>query len=422
MKRSSKAPPPVTSSADAQGVRGARAIREVNRTLVLAELARAGQTSRSELARRLGLTKPTISAVVEELTQEGIVHEVGMTEHGAGRPARLLELNENSAAYLGVHLGESQISVGLGNAQALLTGTRVADCDRSPPKRAFETAQSLISELLRAERIPRSRVRAVGVSIPGLVERGGGRCVLAPNLGWRNVDVGAELSERLDLPVVVANTTHAAALAEARHGACRDVRSFVWLYVGNGIGAGLVMDGRLEAGGMGFSGEVGHCAVVPDGEPCGCGRRGCLETVATTGAVVRRIESEVRAGRATALKREKRITVEAICAAADRGDALARDVLAEVGQHLGLGISYLINILSPERIVIGGSRLTSDPFVMEALRSNSQRRSVRGDGIDVVNSSLGDSVHLQGALLLAEARHTPHTRLVRDFGGIHAGA
>jgi predicted NBD/HSP70 family sugar kinase len=403
-------------------VRGARAIREVNRSLVLGELGRAGRISRSELARRLNLTKPTISAVIEELAGEGIVHEVGLTERATGRPARLLELNENSSAYLGIHLGEDEIAVGLGNAQALLTHTESVRMSPATPKRAFDAALGLVTELLRKERIPRSRVRAAGVSVPGLVERGSGRCILAPNLGWRNVEVEAELAARLGLPVTLANTTHAAALAEARHGICQDVRSFVWLYVGSGIGAGLVLDQRIETGALGFAGEVGHCAVEKEGEPCGCGRRGCLETVATTSALLRKAERAVRSHRASALKRDKKLSVQSIRAAAERGDELARELLANVGEYLGLGVSYLINILSPERVVVGGSGLATDPFVLEALRSNALRRAVRTDGLDIVSSTLGESAYLQGALLLAEARHMPHTRLVRDFGGLRPGS
>jgi predicted NBD/HSP70 family sugar kinase len=396
-------------------VKGARAIREANRSLVIAELSLRGSQSRSDLARRLNLTKPTISAVVEELMTDGLVQEGSLVSRETGRPARLIELDKDGAAYAGVHFDADRLSVGIANAHGELVASRTASAKPSATA-SLISAVHVVQELLRELRIARSRLRGVGVSVPGLVEPTSGRCVLAPSLGWRNVEVSAELANALETSVYIANSTQVAAIAEARVGAARGVRSFVWLHVGNGIGAGIVLNGRIEFGGCGFSGELGHCAVVEGGEPCGCGRRGCLETVATQGALTRNAERAVQDGEATLLANEPEITADAVFRAATAGDTVARRILTKAGEYLGLGVSYLINLLSPERVIIGGDRLAADPFLLESLRSNALRRSVRHENTEILSSSLGESVYVQGGVLLAQTRGTPLTRPVSDLG------
>ena len=172
----------------------------------------------------------------------------------------------------------------------------------------MKALRPLIAEVLRVAKVPRSRIEGAAATVPGLYDRESGVCVLAPNLGWRDFPVRAALAEELDMPVTVNNIIHSVAVAEGRLGAARGVRSYVCVYVDMGIGSGIVADGRLFFGQRGLSGEIGHCPVIADGPACGCGRSGCLETVASTMALARAAEQAMAAGEASLLAGPRRST------------------------------------------------------------------------------------------------------------------
>jgi len=315
-----------------------QAIREINRSIILDLVRRAGRVSRTELARRSKLTKPTVSTIIDEFIGEGTVREVGLGESlsGGGRPARLLEFNDASAAYLGIHFGVRATRIAVADARGVIRVVRGRPSLRNAAGRVGKVVRSMVSEALQAAKIPRARVAAAGATVPGLVDQESGLCVLAPNLGWQDVPLREALQDELRVPVVVNNITQSSAVAEGRVGAARGVRSYVWLYVGSGVGAGIVIDGRLFHGQSGFSGEIGHCPVSEDGPLCGCGRRGCLETVASTMALLRAAEDAIAGKQATRLQRvEGKLDVAALATAASEGDAVAKRILAQGSEHLG---------------------------------------------------------------------------------------
>jgi predicted NBD/HSP70 family sugar kinase len=179
------------------------------------------------------------------------------------------------------------------------------------------------------------------------------------------------------------------------------VRSYVWLYVGSGVGAGIVIDGKLFHGQSGFSGEIGHCPVSEDGPLCGCGRRGCLETVASTMALLRAAQDAIEGKQATQLSRvEGRLDVAGIAAAAE-GDAVAKRILAQSSEHLGRGISFLLNILNPEMIVLGGPAIEAGEPFLHAVRASVAHHALLPHGVAIVPSTLADRAELTGSVLLA---------------------
>jgi predicted NBD/HSP70 family sugar kinase len=249
--------------------------------------------------------------------------------------------------------------------------------------------------------------------VPGLVDQESGVCMLAPNLGWRDFPLREALAQDLGVPVVVNNITQAAAVAEGRLGAARGARSFVWVYVGSGVGSGIVIDGRVFYGQRGFSGEIGHCPVVDDGPVCACGRRGCLETVASSMALTRAADVAIEAGQSTLLASMPRpLDASAIAAAARDGDAVAQQILAQAGEHLGRGISYLLNVLNPEMIVLGGSVAQAGEDLFREVRASVARHALVPRGVAIVPSALGDRAELTGAVLLAMEKTVLSYRIV----------
>ena len=392
-----------------------RAIREVNRSIILDLVRRGDRVSRTELARRSRLTKPTVSTIIEELIKEGIVREVGFGESvsGGGRPARLLEFNGASAAYLGIHFGVRSTTVAVADARGTIRITRGRSSVQGDPLRSVRALRPLIARALQTAKVPRSRLEGAGATVPGLVDQETGACVLAPNLGWRDFPLRDVLTEELGLPVVVNNITQAAAVAEGRLGAARGARSYVWVYVGSGVGSGVVLDGRLFYGQRGFSGEIGHCPVVDDGPPCACGRRGCLEAVASSMAISRAAEAAVATREPTLMSEMARpLDAAAIAAAAADGDRVARRILSEAGEHLGRGLSYLLNVLNPEMIVLGGPVAQVGETLLREVRASVARHALLPHGVAIVPSTLGDRAELQGAVLLAMERTVQSYRIV----------
>jgi len=392
-----------------------RAIREVNRSIILDLVRRGGRISRTELARRSKLTKPTVSTIIFELLDQGVVREVGFGESvsGGGRPARMLEFNDAAAAYLGIHFGVRQTTVAVADARGVIRLVRGRPAVHGQPGRSMTEIRLLVAEALRAARVPRSRVEAVGATVPGLVDHASGTCVLAPNLDWRDFPLRDALADELRVPVVVNNITQASAVAEGRQGAARGVRSYVWVYVGSGVGAGVVIDGRLFYGQSGFSGEIGHCPVVEDGPACACGRRGCLEAVASSMALARAVHEAVARKESTTLAhcREPIGTAQIAEAAAD-GDQVALRILTQAAEHLGRGISFLLNVLNPEMIVLGGPVALAGEGFLREVRGAVARHALLPHGVAVVPSTLGDKAELTGAVLLAMERTVKSVRIV----------
>jgi len=387
-----------------------QAIREVNRSIILDLVRRSGHISRSELARRSKLTKPTVSTIIDEFITTGVVREVGLGESlsGGGRPARLLEFDDSSAAYLGIHFGVRATLVALADARGNIRLVRNRPSLRGSPERAAKTVRSLVTEVLQAAKIPRARVTAAGATVPGLVDHDSGTCVLAPNLGWKDFPLRETLQDELHMPVIVNNITQASAFAEGRIGAAKGKHSYVWVYVGSGVGSGIVIDGQIFHGQRGFSGEIGHCPVADEGPLCACGRRGCLETVASTMALVKAAEAAIARKESTILAKANgehgergEIDMAAIAAAAKKNDGVAMRILDQASEHIGRGLSYLLNILNPEMIVLGGPVIQAGEYLLREVRASVARHALLPHGVAIVPSTLGDRAELAGGVLLA---------------------
>ncbi|HLV66543.1 MAG TPA: ROK family protein, partial [Polyangiaceae bacterium] len=246
-----------------------------------------------------------------------------------------------------------------------------------------------------------------------------GTVELAPNLEWTSAPVRELVKRVLNLPVVVMNITNSGALAEGRVGAAKGVRSYVWLYVGTGTGAGIVIDGRLFHGHNGFSGEIGHCPLVLDGPECTCGLRGCLEAVASGWAIGRAAE-RARGSAAATLLREYPgpLDAEAVADAARRGDAEAQRILAEVGNYLGMGLSTLVNLLDPEMVVLAGGVTAAGDYLLDPTRESAAKHTLRGRDVRIVTSTLGDQAGMLGAVLGAMDQCVRSYRVVATGRGV----
>lgn len=382
-------------------------MRELNRSLVLDVVKASEQISRAQIAKETSLAKPTVSAIVDDLIAEELITEVGVgrTTTGGGRPPILLEFNARSSFVVGIQIGVRRITAEVADARGdeLLRTER--DTPRGKPADVLTLCATIVSGLLAEAGGDPDRLAAAGVCVPGLTDTESGVCLLAPNLGWRDVPVRDLLHQALGVPVFVHNTSQAAAVAENLEGAGGGAKHMVLLYAGSGIGAGVISEGVLYHGRGGIAGEIGHCHVPGAEERCNCGRIGCLETVASAPAIARAAQQAMRAGRKSSIPRGRGGTVqpEDIAAAAAAGDALALELLAEAGRELGIATSWLVNLLNPAVVVVGGGLADAGEPLLRPLEQTALARALpqSADQVSIRASVLGQDAEVRGAVLLA---------------------
>jgi len=268
---------------------------------------------------------------------------------------------------VGVDVGGTKIAAGVVDANGQVYGRVKIPTDTSQPERTLQSIIIAITATLREAEVNPSHVSAVGLGIPGKVDPVRGISLLAVNLGWHDIPVKQRLEEALDLPCWLENDVSVAALGESLYGAGRGLENFLYLSLGTGVAARMILAGQLYRGSNGLAGEIGHAIVVPDGPQCLCGARGCLEALISGPALVKQAQEEIRAGKRTILKEtwlhEPQPLAEQIFAAALQGDDVAQQLLTGAGKRLANTIYLLAMTFDPQAVVLGGGLARADgPF------------------------------------------------------------
>jgi glucokinase len=306
----------------------------------------------------------------------------------------------------GIDVGGTKISGGVVDAEgAVLEELRVVS-----PATDVEAIEDAITSLVTQLRA-RHDIAAVGVCAAGYVDKARAVVMFAPNIAWRDVDLKAELEDRIHLPVVVENDANAAAWGEFTYGAGHDVDDLLLVTVGTGVGGGVVLDGELYRGAFGVGAEIGHMRVVPDGLLCGCGNRGCLEQYGSGSALVREARAAARGGSLLAAGLLERaggdpdqITGPLVTEAARDGDRFAVEQLEVLGRWLGEGIASLTAVLDPAVVVLGGGVSEAGDLLLKPVRSAfASQLTGRGHRpvLDIRRARLGNRAGLIGAADLA---------------------
>ena len=351
------------------------AIRRHNLSLVLGQVHRDGAVTRAELTQRLGLSRSTIGALVADLTDRGLVEEsVPTGGPRAGRPSHVVGPHSHGPFVVAVDLDVTHVTaaaVGIGGtvlARHVVPAGPEPDSPEQVARHIVETVPVLQSIVGRSE-----PPVAIGVSVPGTVDRHWGTVGFAPNLGWRNSPFGQLLAELATphLPVVVGNDADLALLAEHSRGSARGCDDVVYLIGRVGVGAGIIANGLPLRGHDGHAGEIGHIVVDASGSVCHCGNRGCLETYIGEAALLS------LAGR-TELPSED--VVNDVFAAARVGDAMALAAVRQVAESLGRGLASIVNTLNPQRVVLGGSLSHVFNIAGEDVSTNLDRYALDAPG------------------------------------------
>lgn len=373
--------------------------RQINRRIALNFIRLHQPLSRADLARMSGLQRSTVSAIVDQLIEEGWVTEGAAGRVPRGRRPRHLHLNVERAGILGVELRPETTTVGLAGVDARFMGQTRFETAATPEQFVEDLAAS-VAELRREH--PRVLCEGMGVSLPGRVDPEG-RLAFAPNLGWGRVPLTAMIEAAVGMPVNIENAANACALAELWFGRHPEhVRHIVAVTVSEGIGVGLLLNGQLVHGAGAMAGEFGHVGVDPEGPLCRCGRRGCWERYASNSAALQRyLSSNGRSG----TPGTPPTRFEDLLRLADAGDRAAADSLAEMGRHLGRGLAGLVTGLAPEVIVVVGEVTGAwariGPIVDEVVAA----RVLPGAATQIVPTDPAAQPRLRGAVTLVVQQH-----------------
>ncbi len=378
--------------------------RHINRRIALNIIRRHQPMSRAELARRSGLQRSTVSAIIRQLIDEGWVTEGASGSTARGRRPRFLHLNVERAGIVAVDLRPRTTRVGLAGIDARF----VMQTDWPTPA----TPGAFAAELARTVKAFRSAhpdvvYEGVGVSLPGRVDESG-RLVFAPNLGWGQDDLQGLLESVVGLPVVMENAASACALAELWFGHHPDnVRHLLAVTVSEGIGVGLLLNGQLVRASGAMAGEFGHVTLDENGPPCGCGKRGCWERYASNSAA-EQYYSESRRARLPSsgdASPASPLAFADILRLADRGDPLAVETLERMARYLAMGLAGLVMGLAPQVLVVVGEVTGAWSRVGPLIADQVSRRVLPQIGTTIVPTDAATQPRLRGAVTLVVQQH-----------------
>jgi glucokinase-like ROK family protein len=412
-------------------------VREINLSTVLSYLQENIPLSRAQLANLIGLNKTTVSSLVEELLDRGLVHQVGQDTSGGGRPATLLDLAPQAGCIIGLALGVDFISAVLTDFAGQVRWRHLQETDPTESQDAIITQTlRLVDKALAANQSCGARLLGLGLATPGTVNVEEGVLIFSPNLQWRNVPFRQIFHEHAGLPVFVDNDANAGAVAEHLFGVAQQAQDFIFIFAGVGVGGGLFLKGELYRGTGGFAGEIGHTNFMlePYRAPCRCGNRGCWETYTNQYSIVERVRARLAVRRNSLIpqlmaEQHSPLTVPIILQAAEANDAEAMEALTEAGSAMGLGIANLVNIFNPEMVILGGTLSAAGKYLLPAIKEAVEKTALPEirQQVQILLSAFGPDASVMGAAaLVIEAilsnpssvdRLSRRSHLQRSMGG-----
>ena len=381
-------------------------VREYNLGLVLRQVADHGPRSRATLALELGLNKSTVSSLVGELIEAGLLREAAVEERPGrvGRPPQSVELDPAGPFVLGLEVNVDYLAVWATDLSGVVRyRSFVASDNRSgSPEEVLGALARLAEDALEQPFADGRHPMVATVAVPGLVDPSG-ELAVAPNLGWVDVPIARLLREALEDPpfeLRVENEANLGAVAELVEGAGRGLHDFVYVSGEIGIGAGVVLRGELFRGASGFAGEFGHLTIDPFGPPCGCGGRGCLERLAGQDALLR------LAGWDSRMRHEgprPEWPGAMLAESARAGHARTLEALSQVGHTLGIAIASLANLLDPEAVLLGGYFAPLSEWLSVPIEAELETRALAGRRMRcrVLPARLGGEAAVRGAVALS---------------------
>ena len=383
---------PATATGTHQRPGSQSALRRRNSQRIIRALMTSGRLTQAELARQTGLSTATVSNSVKAMVDDGLILTSPTTS--SGRRALSVTLNGRGAVAVGVDFGRRHVNVVLVSLDHRVLAEDGVELPLGhQAEEGIEAAAQLVRRLLAETGVDAGSLLGLGAGIPGPIDHRTGRVIHGAILPeWVGIDLLGRLRQAFGIPVFIDNDANLGALAQVSWGPYQNVQNLVFLKLGSGIGAGLILNGAPFYGNIGVTGEIGHATVADHGLICRCGNRGCLETVASTSTMIDLLSR----GRSEA------VSTEDIVRIALDGDPAALRVIDDAGLAVGRALANVCNLVNPEVIVLGGSLTGLDAILLDPVRRGLLRHAVPavGESTELAMSGLSNRAEALGAATL----------------------
>ena len=315
------------------------------------------------------------------------------------------------AKRIGIDVGGTNVKIALVDDGKIIYSNSVPTYAQMGYEYTVNNIKQAIRDLMKETETTSADIKGIGFDFPGQVDYKTGVVKLAPNIpGWVNVPIAQMIEDEFHIPTRIDNDVRCAALGELKFGAGRGCENFICITVGTGIGSGIVINGKVVRGATNAAGELGHIKLQMNGGPiCGCGDTGCLEAFASGPAIVAMAQEYIKGGKSTKFREMAaveggEITPYMVAKAAEEGDPVAKRIFEIVGEYIGIGLTSVINLLNPERVIIGGGVAESGELLLGPIRKTIKERAmvVAGNAVEIVPAQLGNSAGVIGASMLIE--------------------
>jgi len=369
--------------------------REINRSLILGFLRNIETTHRAEIAKKLNLTKATVTVIINNLINKGLVKELGEGESqktGGRRPV-LITLNKSNSYIIGIDIGKTNTVVAISNLKGdIIKLIRESTVKNSSVTNVIKQISNMVNKLIKESKIDRKKVKGVGVSVAGIVEMDRGFIKLSPDFNWSNIFLSDLLSSELNFPVKIDNCTRAMVLGEKWYGNAKKAKNAFFINIGYGIGSAVIIDGKIYNN----HSEFGHLYVTGKKIRCYCGKYGCLEAVAS-GNAIEQTSNEI-------LNKEGKswITAKDVAEMAKNGDSVANRIFLDAGKYIGRSISSVANFLNPGKIIIGGGVSLAGDLLLNPIIKEFKKQTMEAisNNTKIEISKLGMNAGVLGAIAL----------------------
>lgn len=337
-------------------------VKKNNKALVLQLIMEKGPLSRADIAQVSGLNKTTVSSLVNELLTEELIYESGPGESSGGRRPVILHFNKDAGYAIGIDIGVNYVLCVLTDLKGNIVVEKNQTVSRTPYSTIMSIVQTMIQSLI--SQMPNSRygIIGIGVGVPGIVNKEGS-ILLAPNLGWTNIQLKEDLERLFKVPVIIENEANAGAVGEQQFGAGQDYQNIIYISAGIGIGVGIILNQELYQGKNGFSGEMGHMVIDINGKRCNCGSSGCWEAYASEHALLEMAD-------------ENTDSLESLIKSAENGNQVAQSLFEKIGHYLGFGINNIINTFNPDQVIIGNRLALAKEWIEQPIQTTIQNHTL----------------------------------------------
>ncbi len=345
-------------------------VKKQNKSLVLDKIISEEIISRADIAKKSGLNKGTVSALVNELLEAELIYESGPGESSGGRRPVMLLFNNKAGYSIGIDLGVNYLLGVLTDLSGNIIEEKRILYNDLPYKEIEDKIFTIISHLISVAPESKYGVIGIGIGVPGTVNRDE-VILLAPNLNWKNIDLKDVIEKQYDIPVIIENEANAGAYGEKKFGVGKDFNDIIYISAGIGIGVGLFLNGDLYRGNNGFSGELGHMTIEVNGATCSCGNEGCWELYASEQALIRNAQ---KLGLIIPMNDEP--PIENLLTLARNNNEQATSLFEEIGDYLGVGINNIINTFNPQQVIIGNQIAALEEWIISPLKKRVARQGL----------------------------------------------